>query len=319
MDDRRARLAEIASGQLGLVTAAQMISVGFSRGWITKAVARGELRRVVWGVYAVAGAPFTWEQRVLAHVLAAGEGAMASHWTAARLLGFPNVTTIQVEVTIPRERAVRIAGFRPHRATVLPDLDRTTVGAIPCATWERTLVDLTARWSKWQLGRALDDGIRRGATSLRRLRACTNRQEAGPGRRPAVIYELLDEREGAGKVDSASERRVLETLRLAGLPAPVTQHRLELGAVRYRADFAYPDRGVIIEYLGFVPHSTFSAHVHDRQRANAIRAAGLRLIEWTAGTTRQQMVRDVCTALGRDPAPHLDALTTALEGFVHSA
>ena len=64
--------------QHGLVTVKQLISLGFSKDGILRRLKAGTVFRVYRGVYAVAGTRDTFEFRVMAAVLAAGEGAMAS-------------------------------------------------------------------------------------------------------------------------------------------------------------------------------------------------------------------------------------------------
>jgi hypothetical protein len=62
-----------------------------------------------------------------------------------------------IDVSTTRTRAV--SGIEPHRAA--PELDRTTVDGIPCATTARTLLDLAdlvsrKRLTQRQLGRAVE-------------------------------------------------------------------------------------------------------------------------------------------------------------------
>ena len=51
--------------------------------------------------------------------------------------------------------------------------------------FERTLCDCTTRLNEYQLGRSLDDGLRRGVASLQRLKDCSERTESAPG--PAYV------------------------------------------------------------------------------------------------------------------------------------
>ncbi len=78
-----AAIAPLAARQHALVTLGQVEALGFPRHYVDARVLRGALRRVKPGVFAVSGAPRTWEQSVLAAVLAAGPEAVASHTTRA--------------------------------------------------------------------------------------------------------------------------------------------------------------------------------------------------------------------------------------------
>ncbi len=83
--ERRAEL------QWGLLTYAQARGSGLSPQQIQRRVASGRWRQVRHGVFAVAGVPPSWEQCVMAAVLAAGDGAVASHFTAGALVGTPEL------------------------------------------------------------------------------------------------------------------------------------------------------------------------------------------------------------------------------------
>ena len=52
-------------------------------------------------VYALAGAPPTWEQAVLAAVLAGGDRVAASHGTAGRLRALRHVEDVGLEIVSP--------------------------------------------------------------------------------------------------------------------------------------------------------------------------------------------------------------------------
>src|SRR3712207_3516594 len=108
-----------------------------------------------------------------------------------------------------------------------------------------------------QLSANLDDGLRRRVASLRALRGCTDRLRSGPGRRLSVIESLLavrSDRYNPG--GSRAERRLLDVLTAAGLPAPVQQHRVRVNGTTYVLDYAYPSQRVFIEYYGVAWHGT---------------------------------------------------------------
>ena len=86
-----------------------------------------------------------------------------------------------IDVTLESEFTPKRRGL--HRTTILPDEDRTVRSDIPCTTFERTLCDCTTLLSPFQLGRVLDDGLRRGEASLAKLQKCAARLDSGPGRR----------------------------------------------------------------------------------------------------------------------------------------
>src|SRR6266487_6606995 len=95
-------IAEVAAPQYGLAELGQLDAVGVRRHHVVTRVRSGHLERFRPGVFVVAGSPRSYEQAVLAAVLAAGSHAVASHATAAILWELPFVEALAVELTMPR-------------------------------------------------------------------------------------------------------------------------------------------------------------------------------------------------------------------------
>lgn len=72
-------IADLASRQHAVVSAQQALDLGGSRRMLGARVRQGRLVPADIDVFRVAGAPMTWESRVLAAVLSAGPSAVASH------------------------------------------------------------------------------------------------------------------------------------------------------------------------------------------------------------------------------------------------
>jgi predicted transcriptional regulator of viral defense system len=172
--DRRAQLdaiAAIQARQMGLITADQARAKGVASDVLHQEVRVGRLRRVRTGVFAVVGAPISYQQELLGAVLAAGGAdglAAASHATAAYefCLPLPSRDRPAFEVTTPLDRKPVIRGVRLHRSGHLTARDITRVGAIPVTTASRTIVDLSMRLDRGALGSALDEGLRRRVLTL---------------------------------------------------------------------------------------------------------------------------------------------------------
>lgn len=292
---------EIASVQWSLVTREQLVEAGVSERRIIGFLRSGVLRPTRRRVYALVGAPRSWQQTALAAVLTAGPGAVASHSTAARLWGFVYLPDHSVDVTVERALTTSVRGVR--RTTILPAEDVTTRSGIPCTSFERTLCDCTTILSPFQLGRVLDDGLRRSLVSLERLTRCVFRLDSGPGRRLQVVQQLLSERDEAfDPGGSASELRILAVLRQAGLPAPVQQHRVRIGRRNYLLDFAWPEQRVFVEYYGLAVHSGASAVAYDSSRLTALVAEDWRPLVFTDATSDREIVALTEKVLGIAPS-----------------
>jgi predicted transcriptional regulator of viral defense system len=187
-------VAEAAARQHGAFTTEQAVAAGATEGRIRHRARSGRWVRLRQGVYAVAGSPATYERRVMGIVLAAGDGAVASHVTAAVLHEFPDVSQDTLEVSVPPGRQARVRGVPVHRPVRLDDIDVSVVGGIPVTSYARTLIDCTARLSLGQVARALDAGLIAHRTSLFAVERVLEGLAAGPNRRPSVMRTLLDER-----------------------------------------------------------------------------------------------------------------------------
>lgn len=297
MDIRR-ELNRIAVAQHSLITLDQALQVGMTVAQVRHKVDSGEWLVVRRRVYAVAGAQATWAQAVAATAFSLQPGAWASHGTAGRLWGFVLPDLGAVDVLVDLHRRVKMDGVRSHRSGALFTADLSLHLRIPVTTPERTLVDLSGCVPAATLAKLVDDGLRRRVVRLHRLSMCVARLPKSPGRRPAVIHDLLAERlPGYDPGDSDLETRVLRALVAAGLVVPVQQHRVRLGKRTFRIDLAYPVAKLAIELDGWEFHSSRSAFDDDRARANALVAAGWTLLRFTSRSTDAEIVACVRAAL----------------------
>jgi len=297
------RVGEIASRQWSLVTRQQLFDAGISKGVVLRLLRTGALRRIGHRVYATLGSPESWERTLMAAVLGGGPGAVASHGAAARLWAYVYLPEADLDVTIlvssldrPRRRGL-------HRTIILPEADVTQRSGIPCTTFERTLCDCTTSLSAFQLGRVLDDGLRRNLVSLDRLMKCAARLDSGPGRRLRLIQRLLEERDQSfNPCGSASELRVLKVLRDGGVPAPVQQYRVRAGDRTFVLDFAWPEERVFAEYYGLAVHSGASAVASDNARLTALVAQGWRPLVFTESTPDHEIIENASAMFTSDPS-----------------
>jgi hypothetical protein len=281
----------IAADQLGLITREQALSAGLSAGVIRHRRRTGAWTVVRHGVYAVVAAPVTWEQRVLACVLAGPMGTVASHLCAGALQEFPDVLREGLEVTVPPGTQPRITGVRIHRPRTLPDHDVRVLRGIPVTSYARTLVDCSGSLSLGQLARALDAGLVQRKTTLWSVERSLASLAAAPGRHPSKLRLLLEERgSGADSAESRPEIRILQVIERGGLPTPAQQHWVRLGRERFRLDFAYPQRKVAIEYDGWNAHSSRTSFDRDRRRDRLLQLAGWTVLRITSRTPDDELV-----------------------------
>jgi very-short-patch-repair endonuclease len=293
------RAAAVAARQHGLVTLTDLLRCGFSEKAVRTRLRRGSIVRLHHKVFGISGSPETWERRALAAVLAAGDAAIASHWTAARLWELPIVANDRVDVTVPIERQPRIADVRVHRSGMLVDAwDRAIVKSIPVTTPARSLVDLSASLDDRQLGRAVDDALRRNLVGLTALHGAARRHGRAPGRSPTRMHRVLAARvPDYDPGDSDLETTVWTALGRAGLPLPRRRYELTVAGRAYVLDMAYRRERIAIEVDGFDFHRGREAFDKDRDRQNALVLAGWTILRFTSRSTEDGIVSTVRRAL----------------------
>jgi predicted transcriptional regulator of viral defense system len=285
----RLALNQIARKQHALITRDQALASGLSPFQVRQRVRSGEWCSVRPGVYAVNGAPPTWLQAVAA--VALNPDVWISHQTAGTLWVLPGVSDDAIHVVSSLDRWVRLAGVEGHRSGALFTADLTTRNRVPVTTPARTLVDLSASLSSRRLGSAVDDALRRRILTLPALDRCLARLAGAPGRRPAVVQELLAARlPGYDPGDSDLETRVLRLIVGAGFPPPAQQHRVRIGGRTVRIDLAYPVLRLAIELDGWEFHGTRSAFDDDRTRANLLVAHGWTVVRFTSRSSDAEII-----------------------------
>jgi hypothetical protein len=293
------RVENELSRQHGLVTRSQLLQAGSSPSQIHRLLRTRAIQPVRAGVYVLTGTPRTRQQALLGAVLAGGDGAVASHSSAAWMWKFPIGIDTGFEITVPRPRHPEVDGVRVHTTTILEPGDVATRGGVPCTSFERTLCDSTGEHSFAQLSRVIDDGLRRGVTSIDRVHACLLRIDSGPLRRLTIVQGLLRDRGvGYNPGGSGAELRVLRALTAAGIPPPKQQHRVTVNGRTYFLDYAYEEARRFIEYYELRSHSTASAVAYDSDRITDLATIGWTPMIFTDANSDRDIVERTAQALG---------------------
>ena len=227
--------------------------------------------------------PPSWEQRVLAAVLAAGDGAVASHMSAAALWRFDGVPpTAEIDVTVARPRCPRAVPGTVHRTLELGPADVEPRQLIPRTTAARTLVDIAGRLTPSQLEAALDDAERRGLIWRPHLRWRVNalRRRGRPG--VPALADLLDRTEGRPLGDSWLEQAGIRLIVEAGLPVPRVQVELrKAGGGIARVDLLWDDAKLVVELAAHGTHASRRHRQSDAERAARLGLVGWQVVEFT--------------------------------------
>lgn len=244
------------------MTRAQLLATKLSPGAIDRRLRSGYLLRVHAGVYRVGHDAPSTEAVYIAAVLTCDGGAVLSGRAAGHTLGLLKGRPPPAEVTAPTRRRVRRLQTRYSRRR----LDRVVVRGIPVTTAPRTLVDLAAVLSEYELGRACHEaGVKYDTTPAEVdavLAGCPNARGA------ATLRRVLS---GEARIAlSKLERRVLRLVRQGGLPLP----RTNKPAGGRRVDCRWAEQGLTVEIDSYRYHRSRHAWEQDRRRERQARARG---------------------------------------------
>lgn len=251
--------------QHGVVTLEQ------ARAWLTEDQIRGKLERGEWirlyrGVFAEA-ARLTYESRVQAAVFATR--GIATYRCAAALFkidGFDGLCPVEVST----ERDCRATKGALIHTMDLGIFEPTIIaGGIAVSDPLSTIMTVGRFAHRDAVEGAVDWAVRNGWCTWQGL-AHTAAQMTKKGvRGPKKIRDILRLRAPQYRhTDSLLETRLLQLTRRFKLPKPVLQYPLIVdGQIIARADFAYPEKMLLIETLGKFHLNQLT---EDCARANAI-------------------------------------------------
>lgn len=281
------RVAWLAGRQHGLVTRGQLLNhLGLSRHQIAGRVARGLLLPVHRTVFALGVRPATPEALAMAAVLACGEGAMASHATAAALHGMLPWRRGPMHVTTPPPTR-RIPGVAVH-VTRSGRAVATWRSRVPCTTDARTLIDVAGSDGPAATRRAW--GALAGRRRLR-PRAVEHELRLHAGRRgTALVRHLLERHRLAvtGHTKSELEAAALQLCVDHDLPAPAINRLVVLDDGTYEADMLWAEARLVVELDGWSTHRSPEQFEDDRHRDFDLELAGWSSVRltWAAVTER---------------------------------
>jgi len=242
-------------------------------------LARGSLTRLHRGVYVVGHRRLQARAHTMAAVLAVGPGAVASHRDAAWLHGLRPGNHRRSDVTTTRRGVRGSEGIAVHRTTVLSADEVTAVDGIPVTTVARTLVDLAAVVPRDHLAKALSEAERLQLLDVRALERAMERTRTRARSGQARLRAVLADHAAHGvQLDrSQLERRFAALLRDAGLPRPRLNHVIE----GVEVDAVWPRERVAVELDGWQFHRHRRAFQRDREKGNALVAAGWTVLRFT--------------------------------------
>ncbi len=225
------------------------------------------------GVYAVGHLNLTRNAHFMAAVLACGDEAALSHFSAAVLWGLLS-TEGKIHVTAPTCRGR--SGLVVHRARLEGEIAKRA--GIPVTTPARTLIDLADVAPRRTLERAIDEAeyLRLDCTGL-----APRHGRSGSGRLASV---LAVHTAGSTRTRSELEEMFLALCDQHQIPRPEVNVHIE----GYECDFVWREQRLIVETDGAAAHGTRAAMKRDPERDADLMVAGWRV--WRL--TYEQLLRE---------------------------
>jgi very-short-patch-repair endonuclease len=293
------RVALLASRQNGVVTHAQLVSLGLSKAAITHRVAIGRLHRLHRGVYLVgnpAPPPLALETAAL---FTCPSGSVLSHLTAARLHKIAGHQSPDIDVTVPRSARRAREGISVHLTRRLPSHDVRRHERLPVTAPIRTILDLASTEDPREVERAVNEAQILRMLTLPQLGRRLDRERGRRG--VAVLRQIVAARRQPKVTRPEAEKLFVALIERSGLPDPETDYSIGI----YRADYAWPDRRLVAELDSIAFHSTQPKFVADRRRWADIDAMGWRIFRftwWDVTDEPEALLVRLTRSLMRDPA-----------------
>ena len=277
------RLVALASNQLGVVTAGNIAACEVPRTLLCRRLETGEWIRLHRGVFKISSSHATVDELEMAAILAAGNGAVLSHRSAAARLGLDVSRHPSVQITMPvSRRAPRLVGVQVWRSRDLPASDVTKRGPLRLTHLARTIIDLASLLDDKCLRAALDSALRRRRSHLVWISQLLNQR--GNGRRGADhLRRLIAEYQDGDEVpDSVLESFALQLARTT-CRQPKLHWNVCDGEQRRVAevDLAWPEVQLCVQLDGWKWHSSREAFVEDRARDRAVQRLGWMVLRYT--------------------------------------
>jgi very-short-patch-repair endonuclease len=262
-------LRPLAAANYGLITRAWVLEAGGNDQLISRRLDRRRWTEEHAGVYNLGPVPLDWKGRLRAATLAAGPTAMASHRSAAVLLGLDGIASAPIEITVPYGRRPQPGGVVVHRTRRA--IEPLIVDAIPVTPPERAVLDIAWSHPSSIVEQVFESAIRRHLTTASRVADLVAQQGGWGVRGTGKVLRILDARRPGPATGSPAETMLLRRMRLAGIDEPVCQHVVHLpdGSVAV-IDFAWPRRLKGVEVDGLEAHAAAQRLEDDLKRQNLL-------------------------------------------------
>jgi Transcriptional regulator, AbiEi antitoxin len=256
------RLLLLAGMQAYVVTRDQALGHGLSRHSLARLVGSGAWRRLAPGVFLTVRLEPSWDSLAWAGVLVGGPFARLGPESSGYLHQLLPVAPEPVDVLVPRERRVEIAGPWRFIRETSGVRARRSVGDPPRLSVESAVLDLADARTAGEVVGIVTTAVQRRLTTVYRLRQ--ELAQRARHRHRALLVDLLADVE-AGAESPIELRYLRDVEQPHGLPRGSRQQ--SRSGLPYQTDVDYDAYGLIVELDGRAGHEGIG-HFSDMDRDN---------------------------------------------------
>ena len=271
-------MGTFASRQYGIASRDQLLRLGVSDRAIDHGIATGRLYPIFRGVFGVGHLPPQRHSRLMAAVLACGEGSVLSHGTAAALLGLWERPPNLIDVIAPVQAGRGIDGIFRRHTPMPPPRDRIVHEGIPCTSASGVIVDIAGISRERRLRRTIEQAAVLNLLDLPAIDAIL----MGPRRRGSpLLRTILEDWRGhspATRLRSPLEARLVPMLAARGLPTPQWNEELTVAGERFEVDCVWRRSRLVVEADSRKFHDNPVARDRDSHRDRVLTSAGYRVL-----------------------------------------
>lgn len=188
------KLYQIAEQQVGLFSAKQAKTAGYSLERLADLTKRGKFERLRRGIYRLTHFPSSSRyEHIFLALLQAGPESVLSHDSVLAMNELSDVIPSGVHVIVPRSASRAKLGLNIHTNKLLDD-EITTVGGIRTTTIERAIADAIETGMAHQLAKqAIQQAIQRDLITATKLRVQAMRRKGLAQKYILEILKALDQ------------------------------------------------------------------------------------------------------------------------------
>lgn len=263
-------MVRVAALQHGRIHRRQLEAAGLGRYAIARRIRIGSLTSELPSVFSLIGARSDAIGTFMAAVLYCKGDAVLGSWSAASLWGILDATQqprcgSETHVLLLGRNAAQ-PGIKVQRVSALQRQDLRWRDGIPVSSPARTLLDLAATMSELELESALSAAFRKKLVRRNHLVDVIERNPQARGIR--CLRSLLEQAGSLRDTRSKYERKLLELLKAAELPLPLTNQVIDGKLV----DGVWPELKLAYEFDGWIYHR--DKFERDRLRDQQMLTAG---------------------------------------------